>query len=109
VGKRGGAADHDPSIWSDHRSTCSCGDDDAGAKREERENVLRLVMNLADPSGGIGGRNRERAPFAERVRPDVTLPLALVHYLAIGANVPLPEVVEWLGGIRTMYLAEPKP
>jgi ribosomal protein L11 methylase PrmA len=162
VGKRGGAADHDPSIWSDHRSTCSCGDDDAGAKRdfvraalaegptgqvldlgandgaysvlaaehadhvvavdgdekvvdlvyrrllaEERENVLPLVMNLADPSGGFGWRNRERAPFAERVQPDVTL--ALVHHLAIGANVPLPEVVDWLGETRTMYLAEPKP
>lgn len=74
---------------------------------EERENVLPLVMNLADPSGGIGWRNRERAPFAERVQPDVTL--ALVHHLAIGANVPLPEVVDWLGGTRTMYLAEPKP
>jgi hypothetical protein len=65
-----------------------------------------LVMNLADPSGGIGWRNRERAPFAERVQPDVTL--ALVHHLTIGANVPLPEVVDWLG-TRTMYLAEPKP
>ena len=65
-------------------------------RAEHRENVLPLVMDLADPSGGIGWRNRERAPFAERVRPDVTLALALVHHLAIGANVPLPEVVDWL-------------
>jgi SAM-dependent methyltransferase len=61
-----------------------------------RENVLPLVMNLADPSGGLGWRNRERAPFASRVRPDLTLALALVHHLAIAANVPLPEVVSWL-------------
>ena len=53
-------------------------------------------MNLVDPSGGIGWRNRERAPFVERVRPDVVLALALVHHLAIAANVPLPEVVAWL-------------
>jgi SAM-dependent methyltransferase len=161
VGKRGRAADHDPSIWSDYRTTCSYSDDDAGAKREfvrsalaegptgqvldlgandgaysvlaaehadyvvavdgdekvvdllyrrlradKRENVLPLVMNLADPSGGIGWRNRERAPFAERVRPDVTLALALVHHLAIGANVPLPEVVDWLGSFGGRLVVE---
>jgi ribosomal protein L11 methylase PrmA len=60
------------------------------------ENILPLVMNLVDPSGGIGWRNRERAPFHERVRPDVVLALALVHHVAIAANVPLPEVVSWL-------------
>jgi SAM-dependent methyltransferase len=161
VGKRGGRADDDPSIWSDYRTTCSYSDDDAGAKREfvraalaegptgqvldlgandgaysvlaaeqadyvvavdgdekvvdllyrrlrseKRENVLPLVMNLADPSGGIGWRNRERAPFAERVRPDVTLALALVHHLAIGANVPLPEVVDWLGSFGGRLVVE---
>ncbi|HEX8804218.1 MAG TPA: class I SAM-dependent methyltransferase, partial [Acidimicrobiales bacterium] len=61
-----------------------------------REDVLPLVMDLADPSGGLGWRNRERAPFTARVAPDVVLALALVHHLAIGANVPLPEVVTWL-------------
>ena len=65
-------------------------------RAERNENVLPLVMNLVDPSGGIGWRNRERAAFADRVRPDVTLALALVHHLAIAANVPLPEVVSWL-------------
>lgn len=65
-------------------------------RSERRENVLPLVMNLVDPSGGVGWRNRERASFAERVRPDAVLALALVHHLAIAANVPLPEVVAWL-------------
>jgi SAM-dependent methyltransferase len=60
------------------------------------DNILPLVMNLVDPSGGIGWRNRERAPFHERVHPDVVLALALVHHVAIAANVPLPEVVSWL-------------
>jgi SAM-dependent methyltransferase len=65
-------------------------------RAERKENILPLVMNLVDPSGGLGWRNRERAAFAERVRPDVTLALALVHHLSIGANVPLGEVVSWL-------------
>jgi SAM-dependent methyltransferase len=65
-------------------------------RAEGRDRILPLVMNLVDPSGGIGWRNRERAPFVERVKPDAVLALALVHHLAIAANVPLPEVVSWL-------------
>jgi ribosomal protein L11 methylase PrmA len=65
-------------------------------RAEGNEKILPLVMNLVDPSGGTGWRNRERAPFSERVRPDVVLALALVHHLTIAANVPLPEVVAWL-------------
>jgi SAM-dependent methyltransferase len=70
------------------------------------EKVLPLVMNLVDPSGGIGWRNRERSPFVERLRPDVTLALALVHHLAIAANVPLPEVVAWLAAFGGRCVVE---
>jgi SAM-dependent methyltransferase len=75
-------------------------------RAEGNEIILPLVMNLVDPSGGLGWRNRERAAFAERVRPDVTLALALVHHLAIGANVPLREVVSWLGSFGGRLLVE---
>jgi SAM-dependent methyltransferase len=70
------------------------------------ERILPLVMNLADPSGGIGWRNRERAAFVDRVRPDVVLALALVHHLTIAANVPLPEVVSWLGAYGGRVVVE---
>lgn len=70
------------------------------------EKVLPLVMNLVDPSGGLGWRNRERAPFVERVRPDATLALALVHHLTIAANVPLPEVVAWLADFGGRQVVE---
>jgi len=65
-------------------------------RSEGKQNILPLVMNLVDPSGGIGWRNRERAAFVDRVRPDVLLALALVHHVAIAGNVPLGEVVSWL-------------
>jgi len=71
-----------------------------------KENILPLVMNLVDPSGGIGWRNRERAPFVERVRPDATLALALIHHLTIAANVPLPEVVAWLASFGGRVVVE---
>lgn len=67
-------------------------------RAEGRDDVLPLVMDLTDPSGGLGWRNRERAPFVDRVAPDLTLALALVHHLAVGANIPLPQVVAWLTG-----------
>lgn len=75
-------------------------------RADGRENVLPLVMDLVDPSGGLGWRNRERAPFADRVRPDLVLALALVHHLAIGANVPLPQVVDWLGDFGCRAVVE---
>ena len=71
-----------------------------------KENVLPLVMNLVDPSGGIGWRNRERAPFIDRIRPDATLALALIHHLTIAANVPLPEVVSWLASFGGRVVVE---
>lgn len=61
--------------------------------------ILPLVMDLADPSPGGGWRGGERASFTDRANADVVLALAVVHHLAIGRNVPLPEVVDWLAGL----------
>ncbi|CAN5858133.1 nodulation protein NoeA [soil metagenome] len=69
-------------------------------------NVLPLVMDLADPSPGLGWRHRERAPFLARVRPEVVLSLALVHHLAISANIPLPEMVDWLRSFDARLVVE---
>jgi ribosomal protein L11 methylase PrmA len=69
-------------------------------------NVLPLVMNLVDPSPGLGWRNRERAPFSDRARADLVMGLALLHHLAIGANVPLPEVVTWLRSFDARLIVE---
>ncbi|MGV9766908.1 methyltransferase [Micromonospora tulbaghiae] len=67
------------------------------ALRDEGETrILPLVMDLADPSPGGGWRGVERAAFADRARADSVLALAVVHHLAIGRNVPLPEVLDQL-------------
>jgi hypothetical protein len=64
-------------------------------ERSERK-IVPLVLDLVDPSGGIGWRNRERPAFVDRVRPDLVLCLAVVHHLAITNTVPLEEVAAWL-------------
>ncbi len=62
-------------------------------------NVLPLVVDLSNPSPGLGWRGWERKRLEDRGRPDLTLLLAVVHHLVIGANLPLAEVVEWLASM----------
>lgn len=75
-------------------------------RAEGNRKILPLVMDLADPSPSIGWRLRERPSFLDRVRPDAVLALALVHHLAIGANIPLREVVSWLHGLGGYLVVE---
>jgi hypothetical protein len=75
-------------------------------REEGREDITTLVMNLADPSPGLGWRGRERQPLDARGRPDLVLCLALVHHLAITANVPLSEVVDWLASLGATVVVE---
>lgn len=65
-------------------------------RTERNERVLPLVMNLADPTPELGWRNAERRAFTNRARPGLVMCLALVHHLALGANVPIAEIVAWL-------------
>ncbi|WP_329109958.1 methyltransferase [Micromonospora sp. NBC_01699] len=60
--------------------------------------ILPLVLDLADPSPGGGWGGVERASFADRADADAVLALAVIHHLAIGRNVPLTGVVDWLVG-----------
>lgn len=73
---------------------------------EGNSRILPLVMNLTDPSPGLGWRNQERRPFLDRRRPDAVLCLALVHHLALTGNVPLPEIVDWLHGLGAALVVE---
>lgn len=65
----------------------------------KRRDILPLVSNLVDPSPGLGWRGRERLPAGERGRPDLTLCLALLHHLVLTGNVPVSEVIDWLGDL----------
>jgi hypothetical protein len=62
------------------------------ARREGDEHLLPLVMDVTNPSPGLGWDHRERASLFQRGPADLALALALIHHLAIGNNVPLPMV-----------------
>jgi hypothetical protein len=58
--------------------------------------VLPLVMDLSDPSNGLGWQGQERPAFVDRVRPDLVLCLAVVHHLALTDTVPFELIVAML-------------
>jgi ribosomal protein L11 methylase PrmA len=71
-------------------------------RQEQRADILPLVMDLANPSPGVGWANGERRSLVDRANADAVLALALIHHLAISRNVPLwmlmdlfAELAEW--------------
>lgn len=65
-------------------------------RKEKDGHLLPLLLDLANPSPGIGWENAERLPLEGRGPADVVLALALVHHLAIGHNVPFAYLARYL-------------
>ncbi len=70
------------------------------------DRILPLVSNFVDPSPNLGWRGQERKSLADRGRPDLTLCLALIHHLVIGAGIPLRELLQWLAALGTRLVIE---
>lgn len=68
--------------------------------------ILPLVIDLTNPSPGIGWENKERMSLKERGPADAVLALALVHHLAISNNVPLSKIAGFLSDISHWLIIE---
>ncbi len=66
------------------------------ARQEKEGKILPLLLDLTNPSPGIGWEHRERTALLERGPADVVLALALVHHLAISNNLPFFKIAEFL-------------
>jgi ribosomal protein L11 methylase PrmA len=75
-------------------------------RQEGRGDILPLILDLANPSPGIGWSGRERRSLLDRANPDVVLALALIHHLAISRNVPLPMLLELLATLAPHAVVE---
>ena len=64
--------------------------------RTEALALLPLYLDAANPSPSQGWNETERGGLRARARADAVLALAVVHHLAIGRNIPLTAVVDWL-------------
>ncbi|HEU4992273.1 MAG TPA: methyltransferase domain-containing protein, partial [Luteimonas sp.] len=62
------------------------------ARREGGAQPLPLLLDLTNPSPGLGWAGAERASLEQRGPADCVMALALIHHIAISNNVPLANV-----------------
>lgn len=74
--------------------------------RGSDQQVLPLWMDLANPSPSQGWAEHERMGLRERGPGDALIALAIVHHLAIGRNIPLAGIVEWLMSLAPQGVVE---
>lgn len=75
-------------------------------RSEKIANILPLYNSLNNPSPAIGWNNNERTAFYDRIKGDLILALALIHHLAIGSNVPLSLIADWLVPMGNFLIIE---
>lgn len=76
------------------------------ARAEKSEKILPLLIDLTNPSPGIGWEHRERMSLLERGPADVVLALALVHHLAISNNLPFYKIAEFFRRVGRDLIVE---
>ena len=70
------------------------------------DHLLPLLLDLTNPSPGIGWQNQERLSLIERGPADTVVALALIHHLAISNNVPLAQVAAFLSNLCSSLIIE---
>jgi hypothetical protein len=76
------------------------------ALRNKEINILPLLLDISNPSPGIGWVNRERLSFVERGPFGLVTVLALIHHLAISNNLPLDKISDFLKQICKVLIIE---
>jgi len=74
--------------------------------RKGETNLLPLLLDLTNPSSGLGWENQERMSLLERGPADTVLALALIHHLAISNNLPFNKIASLLGSICKSLIIE---
>ncbi len=64
--------------------------------RSEKLAFTPLFLDVTNPAPDQGWGQSERRGLRARAKADAVLALALIHHVAIGKNVPLEGVVQWL-------------
>lgn len=75
------------------------------ARANNETNILPLLLDLTNPTPGLGWENEEWMSLQERGPADVGLALALLHHLAISNNLPFAKIASFLNKIcRTLVV-----
>jgi hypothetical protein len=65
------------------------------------KNILPTVLDLGNPSPGLGWACAERESFPQRCRASFLSALALVHHLVITEGIPLPMIARHFAELLT--------
>jgi ribosomal protein L11 methylase PrmA len=76
------------------------------SKANGETQMLPLLMDLGNPSPGLGWDNVERMSMTERGPADVVMALGLVHHLAIGINVPFDLIARMFARLGSKLIVE---
>jgi ribosomal protein L11 methylase PrmA len=75
-------------------------------KKGHEQGLLPLLIDLTNPSPGLGWANQERLSFSDRAKVNVVLALALIHHLAIANNLPLGMVADYCADLAPWLVIE---
>lgn len=73
---------------------------------KNEEKILPLILDLTNPSPGLGWENIERDSFMSRGPIDLVFALALIHHLAISNNLPFYKIVSFFEKISKNLIIE---
>ena len=72
----------------------------------DEQNIYPLLLDLTNPSPGLGWANEERDSLVNRANLDVGLALALLHHIAISNNVPLVRAANFFSTVCQQLIIE---
>ena len=75
-------------------------------KKDQETTILPLILDLTNPTPGIGWANEERMSLSDRGPVDLVMALALIHHISISNNVPLEKVASFLKTIGKNLIIE---
>jgi 23S rRNA U2552 (ribose-2'-O)-methylase RlmE/FtsJ len=75
-------------------------------QKNKESTLLPLLLNVTNPSSGIGWSSNERQSLFQRKNADCLLALALVHHLAISNNIPLDYIASYMSSLAQYLIIE---
>lgn len=75
-------------------------------KTDENRLILPLIMDLTNPSPGIGWANEERESLVCRANADLVMALAVVHHLSISYNISLVYIADYFAKLGKNLIIE---
>jgi hypothetical protein len=73
---------------------------------KSEKKILPLILDLTNPSPGLGWENLERDSFMDRGPADLVFALALIHHLSISNNLPFYKIVSFFKKICKNLIIE---